>query len=138
MIIIFLGLGVAIMGSLHILYNRKNIKQKPRAIWLICLFLFVFGMIGYINFSFVDRRLNFMFYEFGVPLIYWIFDRFFKYLSYKVHARDFILFLNHSQEIDSTIGGKNPHVKLSDKLFSFGLLLIIIGATLSGIILLNP
>ncbi|WP_157814114.1 hypothetical protein [Olleya sp. Bg11-27] len=50
-----------------------------------------------------------------------------------MHKRDFILFLRNSDEINNGFGAENPHVKNSDKLFSFGLLIIIVGTLLIGI-----
>ena len=75
-----------------------------------------------------------MYFGFCVPIIYWVFDRIFKRISENIHKRDFILFLRNSDEINNGFGSKNPHVKNSDKLFSFGLLIIIIGTLLIGIL----
>ncbi len=61
------------------------------------------------------------------------FDRIFKRISENLHKRDFILFLRYSDEINSGFGAKNPQVKNSDKLFSFGLLIIIVGTLFIGI-----
>lgn len=74
-----------------------------------------------------------MYFGFCVPIVYWTFDRIFKRISENIHGRDFVLFLRNSNEINNGLGAKNPHVKGSDKLFSFGLLIIIIVTLFIGI-----
>ncbi len=74
-----------------------------------------------------------MYYGLCVPIVYWTFDRIFRKASFSLHQRDFILYMRHSDEINSQLFGENPHVKASDKLFSFGLLIIIVGTLLIGL-----
>jgi len=45
-----------------------------------------------------------------------------------MHNRDYILWVNGSSEIDDSLFGENPHVKTSDKLFSIGLITIVISS----------
>jgi len=73
-----------------------------------------------------------MFLGLCIPMIYWLCDRLFKFISIKLHDRDFILFLRHSDEIDDQLGAENAHVDITDKLFSFGLLIIIVLSLIIG------
>lgn len=126
-----IGIGIALGISFLSLYTRKKAWMKPKIVWLICIVLFT---IGWFNFSHSEfRNDKIMYFGFCVPLIYWTFDRIFKQISERIHKRDFILFLQGSEEINDGFRAKNPHVKISDKLFSFGLLIIIIGTLLIGI-----
>jgi hypothetical protein len=107
--------------------------MKPKIVWLFNIGLLLTGLFGilYSNSEFKGDRI--LYFELCVPIIYWTFDRVFKRMSENLHKRDFILFLRGSGEINERFGAKNQHVKISDKLFSFGLLIIIIGSLLIGI-----
>jgi len=63
-----------------------------------------------------------------IPLVYYTLDRLFRQISIKMHNRDYILWVNGSSEIDDSLFGENPHVKTSDKLFSIGLITIVISS----------
>lgn len=128
-----IGIGIALGVSFFILYTRKKKWMTEKIVWLICIGLLAFGIFGllYSKSEFRDDKV--MYFGFCVPIVYWIFDRLFKNISENIHKRDFILFLRYSDEINDGLGAKNPHVKDSDKLFSFGLLIIIVGTLLIGI-----
>ena len=106
--------------------------MNPKIVWLICSGLFTIGLFGFLFSKFEIRNSRLMYFEFCVPIIYWTFDRLFKRLSEIIHDRDFILFLRNSDEIDYGFSAENPHVKASDKLFSLGLIIIIIGSLYIG------
>ncbi|QXP69849.1 hypothetical protein H0I29_14660 [Polaribacter sp. R2A056_3_33] len=124
---IFFALGI----SFFILYSRKAKWMTPKKVWFFCLGFLIVGIFGLLLKNEL-RNERLMYFGFCVPLVYWIFDRLFKKLSEKIHNRDFILFLRNSSEIDYGFSAENPHVKTSDKLFSFGLLIIIIGTLFIG------
>lgn len=125
---IFFALGI----SFFILYSRKVKWMKPKIVWLFCSGFLAIGLFGLLFFKPELRDDRLMYFGFCVPIIYWIFDRLFRRLSESIHDRDFILFLRNSDEIDNGFLAENPHVKTSDKLFSFGLLIIIIGSLFIG------
>ncbi len=127
-----IGKGIALGISFFILYSRKSKWLNPKIVWLICTGLFTFGSFGVLCTKTEFRNDRIMYFGFCVPIVYWIFDRIFKRISETIHQRDFILFLRNSGEIDNKLGAKNPHVEKSDKLFSIGLLIIIIGTLLLG------
>lgn len=106
--------------------------MNPKIIWLTCFGLLAIGLFGllYSKSEFRDDKV--MYFGFCVPIIYWVFDRIFKRISENIHKRDFILFMRYSDEINDGFGAKNSHVKESDKLFSFGLLIIIVLTLLIG------
>ncbi|AUC75657.1 hypothetical protein CW732_08215 [Olleya sp. Bg11-27] len=128
-----IGIGIALGISFFILYTRKTKWMKPKIVWLICVGLLTIGLFGFLYSKTELRNDRIMYFGFCVPIIYWIFDRIFKQISENMHKRDFILFLRNSDEINNGFGAENPHVKNSDKLFSFGLLIIIVGTLLIGI-----
>ena len=107
--------------------------MTEKIVWLICIGLLVFGIFGFLYSKSEFRDDKVMYFGFCVPIVYWIFDRLFKKISENIHKRDFILFLSYSDEINDGFGAKNPHVKDSDKLFSFGLLIIIVATLFLGI-----
>ncbi len=128
-----IGIGIALGVSFFILYTRKKKWMTEKIVWLICIGLLVFGIFGFLYSKSEFRDDKVMYFGFCVPIVYWIFDRLFKKISENIHKRDFILFLRYSDEINDGFGAKNPHVKDSDKLFSFGLLIIIVVTLFLGI-----
>lgn len=131
-----IGIFVALGLSFFLLYFRKEKWLNPKIVWIICLILIIIGLNGLFNSSRENRDELIMYYGFCVPIIYWIMDRYFKHLSFKILNRDFILYMRFSTEIDDSISGDNPHVKISDKIFSLGLILIIVISILIGIVTL--
>lgn len=131
-----IGIGIALGLSFFILYSRKKVWLKPKIVWTVCGILFVTGVIGLLNRNSGQEDELAMYYGLCVPIIYWTFDRIFRKASIGLHKRDFILYMRNSDEINSQLFGENPHVKASDKLFSFGLLVVIVGALLIGLTIL--
>ena len=127
-----IGIGIALGVSFFVLYTRKKKWQNPNVVWLICFGLLTIGLFGILNSKAEFNNDRVMYFGFCVPIIYWTFDRIFKRISENLHERDFILFLRNSDEINSGFGAENPHVKASDKLISFGLLIIIIATLFIG------
>ena len=127
------GIGIALGISFFILYTRKKKWMNPKIVWLICVGLLAIGLFGFLYSKTEFRNDRIMYFGFCVPTVYWAFDRIFKRISENIHNRDFILFLRYSDEINSGFGAKNLKVKNSDKLFSFGLLIIIVGTLFIGI-----
>ena len=121
------GIGIALGVSFFILYTRKTKWMTEKIVWLICSGLLVIGLFGFLYFKSEFRNDQIMYFGFCVPIVYWIFDRIFKKISERLHERDFILFLRYSDEINDQLGAKNTHVKNSNRSFSFGLLIIIVG-----------
>ena len=132
-----IGIGIALGVSFFILYSRKKKWMTEKIVWLICIGLLAFGILGLLNSKSEFKDDKVMYFGFCVPIVYWIFDRLFKKISENIHKRDFILFLRYSDEINDRIGSKNPHLKVSDKLFSFGLFIIILVTLFIGIKILK-
>jgi hypothetical protein len=128
-----IGIGIALGVSFFILYTRKKRWMTEKIVWLVCTGLLAIGIFGFLYSKSEFRDDKIMYFGFCVPIVYWIFDRLFKRISENIHKRDFILFLRYSDEINDGLGAKNPHVKDSDKLFSFGLLIIIVATLFIGI-----
>ncbi|WP_289063958.1 hypothetical protein [uncultured Zobellia sp.] len=132
-----IGVGAAIGISFFILNKRKRPWMNPKVVWLSCIGLLAMGLYGFLFVKPELRQDRTMFFGFCVPIVYWIFDRIFKRISENIHQRDFILFLRYSDEINHGFGAKNPHVKISDKFFSIGLLLIIVVTLVIGMSIIN-
>jgi hypothetical protein len=128
-----IGIGIALGISFFILYTRKTKWMTEKLVWLMCVGLLAIGLFGLLYSKVEFRNDRIMYFGFCVPIVYWSFDRIFKRISEKIHQRDFILFLRYSNEINDGFGAKNPNVENTDKLFSFGLLIIIVGTLLIGI-----
>ena len=111
--------------------------MNPILIWVLCFgFLFV-GLYRLLDPKTEFRNDRIMYFGFCVPIIYWFFDRVFKFISLKINKRDFILYLRGSDEINNGFGAKNHHIKGLDILFSFTLIFIILATLLIGINLLR-
>jgi len=128
-----IGIGIALGVSFFILYTRKTKWMTEKIVWLICSGLLAIGLFGLMYSKSEFRNDRIMYFGFCVPIVYWVFDRIFKRISENIHGRDFTLFLRYSNEINDGFGAKNTHVENSDKLFSFGLLIIIVGTLFIGI-----
>lgn len=128
-----IGIGIALGISFLILYTRKAKWMKPKIVWMICVGLLTIGLFGILYYKSEYRNDRIMYFGCCVPIIYWTFDRIFKRISENLYNRDFILYMRNSDEINNGFGAENSHVKNSDKLFSFGLLIIIVGTLLIGI-----
>ena len=130
-----IGIIISLGLSLLMLYKRKEkwFSEKRTIIWIIGATLTsILGLILSNN-----NHFRFLFYYLIVPPLFFIMDRLFKYLSFKIHDRDFYLYLQGSKEINDTLSGlgKNKHIKASDIIFSFSLLILIIGLTIFGAVL---
>ena len=130
-----IGIIISFGLSLLMLYKRKEkwFSEKRTLYWIVGSFLT--SIIG-LTLS-TNNHYRFLFYSLIVPPIFFFMDKLFKYLSFKIHDRDFYLYLRGSKEINDSLSGlgKNKHIKASDILFSFGLLILIIGLTVFGAVL---
>jgi len=115
------------------LYTRKNKWFSLSIKFVMTILLMTIGIIGLI-FS-ANNNYRFIFYSLLIPFLYLLTDRLFKWISFRFHDRDFILYLQWSNEINYRISriGSNKHVKKSDIIFSFSLLILIVVLTLFGI-----
>ncbi len=108
------------------MYTRISNTANPKLRWLICICLSIIGIIGIqINYK-PDSDMPFFFFCLCIPFVYYTFDRIFRQISIKLHNRDYILWVNGSSEIDDRLFAENRHVKTSDKIFSIGLIIIVI------------
>lgn len=125
---IFFSLGL----SIFMLYTRKKKWFSFNAKFVLTATLMTIGIVGFILST--NNNSRFMFYSLIIPFLILLMDRLFKYISSRLHERDFILYLRWSDEIKNRISeiGSNKHVKKSDIIFSFILLLSIMGFTLLG------
>jgi hypothetical protein len=126
------GIGVALGMSFFFLYTRKKDWSQPILRWLISGCLFTAGSMNLFLSQGTTNSDRIFYWGLCVPLLYYGLDRLFRFLSFRIQRRDFILWLNGSDEIDGRVGGKNPHVRPSDIVFSLGLLIFIVAVTLMG------
>ncbi|HYF04033.1 MAG TPA: hypothetical protein VEC36_11685 [Patescibacteria group bacterium] len=115
---IFIGWGF----SNFLLYCRKSPWSTDVYRWVVTISFFIPGIIGLFYSDSYD--LLFFCWALTIPFFHNIFDRLFKNLSIKYHGRDFYLYMNGSQEINTGFGAKNPHVRTTDILFSIALFII--------------
>jgi hypothetical protein len=128
-----IGIGISYGVSFFLLYTRKERWNTNLLRWIITVPLFIFGVLslsGYLTQATNDYQ--FFSWCLTTPFSYNVFDRLFKKISERMVERDFYLWLNWSLEIDSSIGGDNPHVKGIDILFSILLLVIILALPVFG------
>lgn len=127
-----IGIGTAVGLCLFLLYSRKKKWANPRRRWFICSGLFAIGGIGFFSNPSISKSEFMLYWGVCAPLVYYATDRLFRYLSIQAYGRDFILWLRYSDEIDDSIGGRNPHIKMYDKVFSLSLLILIVTLTAVG------
>lgn len=132
-----LGIAIAIGLSFYLLFTRKKTWSDPQLRWLICGVLFATGLLSLLLIADFNRQNRVLYWELCVPLLFYILDRLFRHISFKIQGRDFILWIRGSEEIDDSLGGTNPHVKSSDIVFSLSLLAFIMLTTLVGALLLK-
>ena len=132
-----IGIGIAIGLSFFFLYTRKKKWANPKSRWLVCGGLSIIGLIGLMRPPISNEDKIMLFWGCCVPIVYYFMDRLFRFLSFRIYERDFILWLRWSDEIDDSLFGKNPHVKAFDRVFSIGLLIVIFTITVLGAILLH-
>lgn len=91
-----------------------------------------FATIGFIGFLLTNKNdFRFLFYSMIVPIFYLLFDFLIKKLSIRFQGRDFYLYLRFSGDIEN-------HAKdysALDKIFSFTILILVIGLAIFGAIL---
>lgn len=131
-----IGILFAVGVCFFILYTRKKKWMSRKLVWFICIGFLAIGLFGFLYLKPIFRGDKVLYFGFCIPIVYWIVDRIFKRLSEKIHQRDFILFLRNSDEIDDGFGASNPHVKSSDKLFSIGLVIIIVLTLVIGLVII--
>ncbi|MDP2112516.1 MAG: hypothetical protein Q8K69_00505, partial [Bacteroidota bacterium] len=121
--------------SLLILYTRK---EKWISLKIKVTLLIIMTITSFIGFIFSnDNATRFLFYSMIVPPISFSLDRLFKILSMILYNRDFYLYLRGSREINDSFSGLgvNKHIKGSDIIFSFGILITILILTVLGAVL---
>jgi len=128
---IFISLAIPTM----LLYSRKKSWYTKGLKSFLIILLTLIGIIGFFYSENNESRLL-SYSIFAIP-IFLIVDTFFKYLSLKIHNRDFYLWLRRSEEIDdsSLSMQKNKHIMASDMIFSLSLIILIVGLGLCGAIL---
>lgn len=117
---------------MFLMYSRKKVWLKPKYKWVFTALLFVIGAFGLITSEKDNKELLIFHYHILIPFLYLLLDFFFKRLSYNLHGRDFYLYLRGSDEVDNSFFGKNPHLKATDVIFSFTLLIFIIFSIVFG------
>lgn len=129
MIEFFAAIGLILSGGIpfFLLFNRKKnwASSKNKKVLGFSFFCVGMGMFLFAN----SNGLRYFSYAFVVTSIYLVLDFWVKKWSFKIHNRDIYLWLRGSDE-DNLDG-----VKLSDKLFSFILLLLIMSLIVLGALL---
>ena len=119
-----------------LLYTR-NVK------WLSTMLRFVIliptsitGIVGFIYAE--NNEMHFVFYAMLLPIVTYTFDKLFKWISLKLHNRDFYLYLSNSSDVND-LGGLhlNPHILKSDIVISDAMVIIIVGLFGLGAVLLG-
>ncbi|GGI58228.1 hypothetical protein [Winogradskyella haliclonae] len=130
--IYMLGFSIALTVSTVFIYGRKKAWLNSTIKWGLASVVFIVGLIGLLYFNKLDKMKLIFSYHLTIPFLTLIIDEIFKRFSYYIHGRDFYLYLTHSDEIDNSIFGKNPHIKFSDIAFSFALFLFAWFSTIFG------
>ncbi len=128
---IITGIIISLGLSMLLLYTRKKKWFPLKSKYFLTTLLMVTSIIGFVLSN--KNNARFLFYSLLIPFICLLTDRLFKYLSLKLHDRDFILYLEYADGIDNKLTKSKNHVKKSDIMFSFSLLLLISGLLLLGI-----
>ncbi|MCX2575371.1 hypothetical protein [Pedobacter sandarakinus] len=110
-----------------LLFNRKKAWVKNKYKWIILLALSLIGIFLFngstISENKTDQKL--IQWAFITPLAFSVIDYALLKASYLLHNRDLYLWLRGSSEIDDNKLSGGNHVRVSDRLFSFLLLVTI-------------
>ena len=131
------GISVGLGLSFFFLYTRKMSWSKPIVRWVITGCLFAFGLVNLLSTENATSDERILYWDLCVPLLYYSFDRLFRHLSFRIYQRDFVLYLKNTFENHGGWGNKNPHVQPWHKVFSFGLIFIIVALILIGQLLFS-
>jgi hypothetical protein len=126
------GLTIAIGLSAFLLFVRKKKWCTDKFRLILTGVLFISGLLGLFL---LDEATEFQISFFKwlqVPLLNSLLDRLFKFLSYKIHGRDLLLYARGSSDLDYK--GKNPNLKTSDYIFSIALIISLLTLPLYGLI----
>jgi hypothetical protein len=128
---IFISLGLSIL----MLFSRKSIWFSNKFKWTVIIAFLVVGVFG-LSFSKLNNY-RFIFYSMIVVVICFTTEKFFRFLSIKIHGRDFYLYLKGSNEITQSFFPlkTNKHIRATDVIFSLVLLFEILGLSAFGAVL---
>jgi hypothetical protein len=93
--------------------------------------LFFMGLAALLLFDNPSKYQRSSFIWLMIPLVHSLIDRFFKYVSLKLHNRDLLLYMRGSEDLN--LGYKNQNLKTSDYLFSIILVILLFILPLLGI-----
>jgi hypothetical protein len=100
------------------------------------IIIYIFSIVGLIGFVFSDsNNFRYFFYSFLVPPIMLLVERLFKSLSFKLHKRNFYLYLSTNVDWEWIVG-ENDKIRPTDIIFSFSLLIINMGLVFLGSVLI--
>ena len=132
----WIGIGIGFGACFVLLYSRKTTWFKARIIVLPLSISFLIGVFGFLTIC-KHPDANVFYSGLCIPLVYFSLDRILKSLSEKFQNRDLILWLRFSDEIDYSIGAKNPQVTSIDKVFSmvllFSIMILVLGSSILSI-----
>ncbi len=116
---IFISFGIP-MILLHTRKNKWNTFGVKLFLGIIMLIVTLIGLPLSQN-----REQHFLFFSFLSTPFYLLLDYWFKMMSIKIHDRDFYLYIRNSSERTRFKNGRasESHIQISDKVFSFLLLL---------------
>jgi hypothetical protein len=125
------GYAIGIGYSLFLLNVRKYKWCTNKFRFVSTGTLFSIGIFGLILKRQITEEQFIFFLMLMWPLIHSLFDRFFKFLSYKIHDRDIILNIRGSDDLDRNY--RNPKTEASDIIFSTLLVILLFLIPLLGI-----
>ncbi len=117
------GLLIALGLNSILLLARKKKWCTNKLRFGITGFLFTIGLIGLILIEDPPKFQRLFLIWIQLPIIHSLIDRFFRFLSIKIHNRDFLLYIRGSEDLDYKF--KNPNLKSSDYIFSIILIILL-------------
>jgi hypothetical protein len=104
--------------------KKKWVRNKYK--WIVLVLIAIISICFYIvNYEHNKTQEILVQWAFLTPLIFSIIELLLTKLSYSIHNREFYLWLKGSTEIDSTKLSGGKHVRASDRIISFFLLITI-------------
>ena len=128
------GIAIGVFGCFYLLYSRKSTMVTYRLKWFLSSILLLVGLWFLLDPD-VWKETFLLGWGMAMPFVFlcviWLFD----FITMKAYKRRFILWLQWSDEIDTSFGAINDEVGILDMVFSLSSIAIILGLMAYGAVI---
>lgn len=128
-----IGICIGTFGSFFLLYSRKSTWVTKRTKLLFTFLLFLIGIV-LLALSTDNKELFVLGWGMAMPFAFQLLTDLFDFISMKVYGRRYILWLQWSDEIDTSFGAINDEIGILDIVFSLASVALIFGLIVYAVI----